>query len=66
MDKSNMAKPGVSHDWDFFKNDKGRPKVSRKVESPNLCECEGHCMCRKDHTGDPLSDHNPGGGGKMY
>lgn len=74
MDKSKLSKPGTRVDYDMFKHDQGRPKVSRKVESKCCCACgcpKGKCkcgdpMCMKDHTGDPLSPHNPCGGGKMY
>lgn len=63
MDKSKIAKPGTTINYDMFKNDDGRPKVSQPVKSRCCCECGcpgGKCSCgnamccQKDHTGDPL------------
>lgn len=70
MDKSKMAKPGTVKHYDPYKNENGHAKLSRKIDT-KCCggdQCCGgdKCCCRKDTTGDPLSPHNPCGGGKMY
>lgn len=65
MDNSTMAKAGTVKKYDPYKHDKGQAKLSRNLELNKVCDCEPGCKCNCVKVGDPLSWHNPCGGGKI-
>ena len=65
MDNSKMAKANTSLDYDMFKHDKGRNKLSHNLDLRKVCDCEEGCHCNCVKVGDPLSWSNPCGGGKI-
>jgi hypothetical protein len=56
MDNSKMAKANTTMEYDMFKHDKGRSKLSREIDTRKVCKCsEKDCHCNCNSIGDPLT-----------
>jgi len=63
MDNSKMAKCCESMEYDMFKHDKGRAKLSREIDTRKVCKCDkSECHCNCNPVGDPLTWSGDSGG----